>query len=192
MLTGGLDKVVMPSAMVTPYFLPDDVDFALLLQCAFENEKDDLSTASNTSSPLSSVLSSSEFGPVPTPEATFPIRFEDLSSTNNAKPSKALAASIVQKSNLQKSHLQKLHSKSQGKRNCWKKRAAARAKVTPENYATPPPKKPCIQRELVLDFNLDQLHALENGLSGYHAQYSNIKYTLEDVTGPEFNFTKVD
>uniref|UniRef100_A0A0W0GER2 Uncharacterized protein n=1 Tax=Moniliophthora roreri TaxID=221103 RepID=A0A0W0GER2_MONRR len=120
----------MPSATVTLYFLPDNVDFALLLQHTFENKKDDLGTTSNAFSPLSSVPSSSEFGPVPTSEAMSPIRLEDLGSTDNAEPSKALEASI--------------------------------------------------------------LHALENGFSGHHAQYGNTKYTLEDITGSEFNFTKVD
>uniref|UniRef100_A0A0W0F3P0 Uncharacterized protein n=1 Tax=Moniliophthora roreri TaxID=221103 RepID=A0A0W0F3P0_MONRR len=93
------ELVSMHSATVTPYYLPDDVDFESLVRQAFKNERDELSLAFDTSSPLSSVPSSPETQPgVPPKTMLSPIAPEGLTLTNSTKvPSKA-SASVGKKS----------------------------------------------------------------------------------------------
>ncbi|KAK7022807.1 hypothetical protein VNI00_016934 [Paramarasmius palmivorus] len=166
----------MARTNATPIFLPQNFDFETLVRHAFENQRDD-TNASSTSSPLSSVPSS--------PERST-LALDDLGTSINPQVPIAEVADappVVKKS----------RSKLQSKKNRQLKRAAQKAEITPETYSSPPSKKPRVQKSIAVDVTLDQLRASKNGFTGYHTEYGNDVYTLDDMTGPnsQFKYKKV-
>ncbi|KAK7040679.1 hypothetical protein VNI00_009585 [Paramarasmius palmivorus] len=159
---------------LTPIHLPSDFDFASLLQQAFENQRDDL--AVNISMP--SALLANEIS----------------SKTSISDSVGEYTRDSVGESSIPEQEQRRSHAKTQSKKNRQLKRAAAKALKTPETYVAPSPKRPRLQESVILDVGMDQLRASHNGFTGYHTEYGNEEYTLNDMIGEgsKFNFRKIE